>query len=76
MWRIEYMDKAYVQSQVYPAFEGYKINKDKSVPRYEYRSSKPINCHIGKSKMSLCVCGGSVVPLAYVFESDKENSNL
>ncbi|MBD9053095.1 MAG: hypothetical protein EGR23_05700, partial [Holdemanella biformis] len=70
------MDEAYVKSQVYPTFEGYKINKDKSVPRYEYRSSKPIKCHIGKSKMSLCVCGGSVVPLAYVFENDKENSNI
>lgn len=76
MWRIVYMDEAYVKSQVYPTFEGYKINKDKSVPRYEYRSSKPIKCHIGKSKMSLCVCGGSVVPLAYVFENDKENSNI
>lgn len=70
------MDEIYVQSQVYPNFEGYIINKNKSVARYEYNSSEPINCHLGKSKMSTCACGGSVVPLAYVFETEKEKSNI
>ena len=52
------MDEIYVQSQVYPNFEGYIINKNKSVARYEYNSSESINCHLGKSKMSTCACGG------------------
>ena len=70
------MDEIYVQSQVYPNFEGYIINKNKSVARYEYNSSEPINCHLGKSKMSTCACGGSVVPLAYVFETEKREKQI
>lgn len=70
------MDDVYVQSQTYPAFKGYTINKKKAVARYEYSSSEPINCHLGKPKMSRCTCGGLVVSLAYVFETQKEKSNI
>lgn len=70
------MDDVYVQSQTYPAFKGYTINKKKAVARYEYSSSEPINCHLGKSRMSRCTCGGSVVSLAYVFETKTEKSNI
>lgn len=70
------MDDVYVQSQTYPAFKGYTINKKKAVARYEYSSSEPINCHLGKSKMSQCTCGGVVVSLAYVFETKTGKSRI
>lgn len=70
------MKKVYVESQTYPVFEGYTINKNKTLARYEYSSSEPINCHREKSKMSRCTCGGSVVSLAYVFETKKKKSTM
>lgn len=70
------MDEVYMQSQVLPAFDGYKVNIKNSIARYERKTSEPIKCNIGVNKMSKCTCGGTVVLLAYTYEDNTEKSNI
>lgn len=70
------MCEIYVESEAYPLFDGYKLNSEKAITRYEVQSGEPIQCRIRKPRVMRCECGNKLIPLAYKYDDGLEHSRV
>lgn len=70
------MCRVYVQSKVYPLYEGYKLNTEKKNIRYEIEMDHPIQYKTKIPGKKQCECGNSLIPLAYKYNDGAEHSPI
>ena len=70
------MCEIYVKSEAYPLFDGYTLNNEKAVTRYEVKNDEPIKCGIRKPRIMRCECGNKLIPLAYKYDNGLMHSRV
>lgn len=70
------MCEIYIESETYPLFDGYKLNNERSITRYELESGEPIQYRIRMPRVERCECGNKLISLAYKFDNGLEHSRV
>lgn len=70
------MCEIFAQNRLYPLFDGYELDTNRSAIRYSVFCDKPLNCKIRTKAIKTCECGCQLVPLAYKFNNGNECSRV